>query len=568
MRLSLRFKIQFFVVLILACTIFSYILIASRFLEKDRLASLAETTTNQGILVETRVGKKFVSLRFWIDSVMNEAPAHRAKAFKDNPHFRGLAIREKGNLSWFGRENQPLKITLPQSLSEGNTFLSFPEARLFALGAKSKGGTENFSLWSFDLLEEEFIQKNSVFAIISQWSAPYVSSKLNGDQALLETLRSRITGQRLETIETSIQNESYFLSVSSLEGYPALVVWGYPKSQALESVRELRWMSLSFAIFALGMTAFLSLWGAGILTKKLHNLTEQTARIASGDLDATSVINAQDEVGDLSRSIASMATSLKTLIHDVAEKSRMETELNTAKVVQETLVANAPYHDADYEIHGHLENASECGGDFWFHWRLDRFLFFIIGDATGHGASAALITSAVRSTIASMKLLKEKNLERIVEHLHVAVHETSKSRIMMTAFIGRLDTTSGEITYFDCSHERPFLLGKNRQPGETLKSVKSPRLGDGFVTKESFRPSSVILQKGEAIFLYTDGLTDGKDVDGIPFSARRLNHFLTNEFKNQSAPAGILSKVFLRKRTGASQADDMTAMILMRKYAA
>lgn len=566
MRMSLRFKMQFLVVLILACTIFSYILIASRFLEKDRLASLAEATTNQGLLMENRVGKKFVSLRFWIDSVMNDEPSARTKAFRENPHFLGLLIRERGVASWFGREERP-RVSLPTASLEGNTFLSFPEVRLFVLGARSKEGIENFSFWSFDLLDEEFTQTNSVFAIIPRTGNAFVGAGLDLAPELLSELRARVAAHRSETLEKDIRGDSHFLSLSSLEGYPALVVWGYPKSLALTAVRELRWMSLSFAVFALGLTAFLSLWSAGFLTKKLRHLTEQTARIASGDLEAPCAIKSQDEVGDLSRSIVSMASSLKTLIRDVAEKSRMETELNTAKVVQETLVANEPYRGSEYEIHGHLENASECGGDFWFHWQLDRFLFFIIADATGHGASAALITSAVRSTIASMKLLNEKNLERVVEHLHVAVRETSKSRIMMTAFIGRLDTDTGEVQYFDCSHERPFIFGKDRPPGDTLKGAKSPRLGDAVAQRDSFKSSSITLREGEALFLYTDGLIDGEDVDGVPFSARRLNTLLTNEFRHPAPAAGILSKVFLRKRTGRPQEDDMTAMILLRKNA-
>ncbi len=92
-----------------------------------------------------------------------------------------------------------------------------------------------------------------------------------------------------------------------------------------------------------------------------------------------------------------MAAEVSRLLDQTAEKARMESELQTAKTVQETLFPETRAKIGPLAIAGYYEPASECGGDWWHYCQIGNKIFLWIGDATGHGAPAALITSAAKS---------------------------------------------------------------------------------------------------------------------------------------------------------------------------
>lgn len=120
---------------------------------------------------------------------------------------------------------------------------------------------------------------------------------------------------------------------------------------------------------------------------------------------------------------------------ETAEKARMESELQTAKTVQETLFPAFQNTFENLQIAGHYEPASECGGDWWYYYKTNNKIILCIGDATGHGAPAALITSAARS---AASVTENLNLEahQIMHYLNKAIYDVSRGRVMMDFFSG------------------------------------------------------------------------------------------------------------------------------------
>ena len=90
----------------------------------------------------------------------------------------------------------------------------------------------------------------------------------------------------------------------------------------------------------------------------------------------------------------------------------------------------------------------------------DKF-YFIIADATGHGASAALITSAARSCFSVAMQLKDLNIKSLCQYLNLAIYESSKGHVLMTAFVGCYDLKTKNLEYVNASHEAGVVLQKN-----------------------------------------------------------------------------------------------------------
>ena len=124
---------------------------------------------------------------------------------------------------------------------------------------------------------------------------------------------------------------------------------------------------------------------------------ERVKKLSDGDFKSEVSINSGDELENLGASFNFMTSKIDSFMSEMVEKGRMESELATAQAVQSSLFPDAHIKNEKTEIAGHYESASECGGDWWGCKFVDDKLYFFVGDATGHGVPAALLTATVSS---------------------------------------------------------------------------------------------------------------------------------------------------------------------------
>ncbi len=260
------------------------------------------------------------------------------------------------------------------------------------------------------------------------------------------------------------------------------------------------------------------------------------------------------------------------LVSETAEKVRMEKELETAKTVQETLFPSPVFQYGPYRIAGYYEPASECGGDWWHYCQIGDKVLLWVGDATGHGAPAALITSAAKSASSIVERLALASPARIMELLNRAIFDTSKGRMQMTFFIACLDKTNGMLTYTSASHDAPYLLKDSGEPitNESfvpLIEATGSRLGQNPDSK--YTEATVNLKPGDTLLFYTDGLIDLKSPDEKTWGVRNFIKCVSETIGGgksvtpETAIAGIRDR-FQRFRSGAPLEDDVT--IFMCRY--
>src|SRR5690606_10878260 len=141
----------------------------------------------------------------------------------------------------------------------------------------------------------------------------------------------------------------------------------------------------------------IGVFASNTLTSAIRNLAEATSKVMDGDFSVRVEPKSGDEIGALAQSFNKMTEEVSRLMEKTAENARMEAELKTAHTVQATLFPQNEAHLGPIAIYGKSEPASECGGDWWHCSHIGNKVYGWIGDATGHGVPAALLTSAARA---------------------------------------------------------------------------------------------------------------------------------------------------------------------------
>lgn len=284
-------------------------------------------------------------------------------------------------------------------------------------------------------------------------------------------------------------------------------------------------IGMGIFLFAMGFALLLS----RNLTSMLRQIWNATNTVRQGDftVQVKDTSWMKDEVSDLTESFNLMSVKIKDLLIEAAAKARMEKELETAKIVQETLFPPQTSRLGPLQIAGFYQPASECSGDWWYYCEIQGRYFVWIGDATGHGVPAALITSAARATAALIENISPSLSERMtaakaMQLLNRSIFDASKGRMNMTFFLACFDPGTGELTYSNASHNPPYLLSTKEDGSRVLSALlkaKGYRLGESAETE--YDQSTVLLRPGDGLIMYTDGIYDLTDGDGKMFGKKR-----------------------------------------------
>ena len=211
----------------------------------------------------------------------------------------------------------------------------------------------------------------------------------------------------------------------------------------------------------------------------------------------------------------------KLLISEIkvnSDNEKNKTELEVAKGIQlNTLPSELTAYD-DLEIVGELKAAKEVGGDFYDYVDIDEnHVAIIIGDVSGKGVPAAMF---MMKTITSFRdfATKDKTPSQILKEVNSSIYKGNTSLMFVTCFLAILDRRNGKLAFANAGHNPP-IIGSNRNfhylkcnTGFILGSLK-----DAFVKDEE-----ITLKPGESISLYTDGVTEARDMQGGLFSEERL----------------------------------------------
>lgn len=238
------------------------------------------------------------------------------------------------------------------------------------------------------------------------------------------------------------------------------------------------------------------------------------------------------------------------------EKARMGAELEVAHRIQQEMLPKTfpPF------VYGSLEPALEVGGDLFDFYTRDGKLFFCIGDVSGKGVPSAMLMSVARSLF---RILSQKfdSPSKILEYMNKELCRGNDSNMFITFFVGCMDLYSGEVLFSNAGHDKPFVVAKDI----ALLSSKS-NLPLAVFPNTQYEEQSFTLEPGTLLLLYTDGLTEAKNVERQAFGRSRiqtvLEKFRTREDQSLNNLVSTLSDEVHAFAGEAPQSDDLTLLAL------
>jgi len=380
------------------------------------------------------------------------------------------------------------------------------------------------------------------------------------------SLSAKKTPEGIEEVVVGGRTQ-YLASFSEVGVADLVVISMVEKKAALAAVTVLLRKSALFFVLIIAATMIIAVFASRGMTFALSRLSEAAKRISEGDFAVRVEVGAGGEIGQLATSFNAMAGEVSRLMKETAEKARMESELATAKAVQETLFPESVKRIGPVEVAGHYMPASECGGDWWYYCENGDKVYIWIGDATGHGAPAALLTSAARAVASVITSGPELPVGECLGILNRAIFDTSKGQMMMTFFLACIDRATGEISYSNASHEAPLLLHRtegeaNRNDFEPLIEVNNPRLGEQ--SDRIFTEHKRQLQDGDTLVFYTDGVMDLKNLEAKQLGERKFLKMVANGLASGGTLPESLTTVvrsFEEYRSTVPLDDDVTLIL-------
>jgi len=227
--------------------------------------------------------------------------------------------------------------------------------------------------------------------------------------------------------------------------------------------------------------------------------------------------------------VAQRGREMTELQDEIATKaSRIETELNLATEIQAGML---PCVFPAFPDHGELElfatnvPAKEVGGDFYDYFKIDDdHVAVVMADVSGKGVGAALFMTISKIVIKN-QMMTTKSPAAALTEANRQLCENNDAGLFVTTWSGIFEVSSGELTYTNAGHNPPIIIRKDGTC-EYLKGINGLFLAGMEGTQYS--ESKVTLNKGDELFLYTDGVTEATSTQNELYAEDRLLSCIEN----------------------------------------
>ena len=410
----------------------------------------------------------------------------------------------------------------------------------------------------------------------------------------LSSLSRAMTGQKTGFMTYSDRLERKFISFSPI----STANWSLGVNDSYSEIRS----EITKIIFINLIVVFAGvIFGIVVLYFVVHTvvspiekLTKMARKIEKGDRTITSDLTTSSEVGFLSRSINSMVLELrdnqKKLEETVNERTMdlkrtneelgevveelnasntalqhtrdsLWTEMELAHKLQTVLVPEKPVIDG-YEIGAFTETTTTVGGDYFDVIHVEDRDWFLIGDVSGHGVNSGLIMMMVQTSIhvalsQSPQMDPSELLSIINKTIHNNIHKLGEKRYMT-------------LTVFACHDHGRFVFSgahlpliRYKQATGTVETTETEGTWIGIVNDihGMNEDSDYLLEEGDTLLLYTDGITESTTTDGEYFTHEDLSSTFA---ELASGSAQEIIDGIRKQMTDLIFDDDVTVFVIKR----
>ena len=356
-----------------------------------------------------------------------------------------------------------------------------------------------------------------------------------------------------------VLGEPHYVSYCFVEGYRMFALEPVAEAQLSAEASVLMMAFMEVIVFAVLFVAVYLLIKNEVV-QSIWKVNGTLDQIAQGDLEAEVAVRNNAEFISLSHDINAMVASLRNAI--AAEAARIDRELDYARIIQESALPSSfpPFPEVGaFDIYASMNAAREVGGDFYDFFLIDdHTLGFLVADVSGKGIPASLFMMAAKAELSNY-MLSGMPLAEAVQTANWHLCQGNEADMFVTAWAATLDYETGELTYVNAGHNPPLL--RRNGSWEWLRTRGGLFLGSFDTAK--YRSATLVLNPGDELLLYTDGVSEAFSASEEQYGDARLEAFLAKHAALHPHPlVDALRADLARWAQGAEQSDDITMLAL------
>ena len=239
-------------------------------------------------------------------------------------------------------------------------------------------------------------------------------------------------------------------------------------------------------------------------------------------------------------------------------KEKMQSELQIAHNIQMSMIPKifpAFPERKDLDMAAMLVPAKEVGGDLYDFFIREERLYFCVGDVSGKGVPASLVMAVTRSLFRTLAG-RETSPAQIVGQMNTSMSDMNESNMFVTLFCGVLDMKTGHLEYCNAGHNAPLIFTDNIAAMPVVANLPL-----GIMQEFDFQQQSLDLHHDDALFLYTDGVTEAENIHHELFGDERLEEVMHERRTAQEHLEAVRDAItaFVGE---APQSDDITLLFI------
>lgn len=274
------------------------------------------------------------------------------------------------------------------------------------------------------------------------------------------------------------------------------------------------------------------------------------------------------DMDDLSVTIEKAIEQIEYIKSTQIEHSQLESiqsDLAVATEIQQAILPRVfpPFPEINtLDIYASMHAAKEVGGDFYDFFRIDQeHIGFIIADVSGKGVPAALFMAVSNMLVRSIAQTAAAS-NTCINDVNKLLCKTSVDSMFVTLFYGIINHQTGVIDYTNAGHNPPYILHKN---GDIECLPYSQNFVLGVFDDFEYKNDSFVLEEGDALVMYTDGVTEAFNINKEQFGEKRLEETLSElAYENSESMIAEINNDLHEFVADAPQSDDITMMIIKK----
>ena len=258
--------------------------------------------------------------------------------------------------------------------------------------------------------------------------------------------------------------------------------------------------------------------------------------------------------------LAASTLLLFLLVLELRDKLVLKGDLEIARQIQFGLLPFEPFSRRGLSVSAAMRPANTVGGDYFDVVELeDGRIAFAVGDVAGKGIPAALLMALLQGSLRTLLSAGFRGSD-LVTKLNDHLNSNIPRNRLITLFYAEYFPDRGEIEYVNAGHNPPFLL----RPG-ACERLDATGLALGVLSGEAYESRRVTLQRGERLFIYTDGVTEAFSPEDEEYGEERLLALLAAQahLDDTTLVEAVRADVLRFCRTVRPR-DDMTLMVVSR----